>query len=82
MEKLIRAYFAQNVQYFSASGQRMRTIVRMPPEYAANAAEKLLREAVLWAHEAGVDTRRPALWMARTPLFQALITRAGSGEHS
>lgn len=82
MENLIRAYFAQRAQYFSASGERMRSIVNMHPTYAANAAEKLLREAASWAYEAGVDTRRPALWMARTPLFQALITRADSGEYS
>lgn len=76
MPKLIRAYFMQSTQYFSMSGQRMRTIVSMPPEYAANAAEKLLREASFWAYEAGVDARRPALWMSRTPLFQALTARA------
>ena len=77
MKKLIRAYFAQDVQYFSASGQRVRTIASMPPEYAANAADKLLREAAFWAHEAGVDTRHPALWMSRTPLFRALTAQAG-----
>ena len=82
MEKLIRAYFTQRAQYFSASGGRMRTIISMPPEYAANAAEKLLREAAFWADEAGEYALRPVLWMARTPLFQALVTQANSGKRS
>lgn len=77
MSELIRAYFTQSVQYFSQSAERMRTIVSMPPEYAANAADKLLREAAFWAGEAGVDTRHPALWMSRTPLLRALTDRAG-----
>ena len=77
MKSLIRAYVMQRVQYYSESGERMALISAMHPRYAANAAEKMLREADRWAKDAGQDTDRPMLWLIGTPLFGALSARAG-----
>lgn len=78
MPKLIMAYFAQRTQYFSESTETFRPIVGMDPKHAANAAEKLLRQAPFWADEACADTLHPALWMVTRPLFLALTERAYS----
>ena len=77
MKNLIRAYFGQGVQYYSETTKTFRIIEDMHPMHAANAADKLLREAAFWAREAGVNTRRPTFWMACRPLFRALTARAG-----
>ena len=74
---MIRAYFAQKTLYYSASKGEMLFVYSMNPRYAENAAAKLLREADLWAKDAGVDVRHPALWMTTMPLFGALVERAG-----
>lgn len=76
MPELIKAYFSQDVQYFSESRETLRLIATMNPKYAANAADKLLRQASFWADEAGVITPHPALWVATSPLFRALTERA------
>jgi hypothetical protein len=70
-------YFEQSEFYFSGSKLKVQPIERMAPQYAANAAAKLLREADFWAREASVDTPHPQLWMTTTKLFQALTWRAG-----
>ena len=75
---MIKAYFQQNTQYYSQSKDVMVDIATMVPEHAANAAEKFLRDAEHWALLASTGTDRPILWVTTTPLFQALVTRAGA----
>jgi hypothetical protein len=83
-------YFDQTEFYFSESKAERSTkltpvdavvkIEDMHPKHAANAAQKLLREAHIWANEAGMHTSHdsyPQLWMTTTKLFQALTWRAG-----
>jgi hypothetical protein len=76
---MIAAYFNQGHQYFSESAVTMFVISEMDPKHAANAAERLVREAVTWAAEAGIDVY-PFIWMATTPLVQALHERAEARE--
>lgn len=74
---MIKGYFQQTVQYFSECRGEFRLISELHPKHAGNAAEKLLREADFWSKEADVQIDRPALWMTTTPIFRALVTRAG-----
>lgn len=76
--KMIRAYLEQRTMYYSESKDAMIPISTMPATHAANAAEKLIREAGFWAHEAMVQSamKRPAVWMASRPVVQALVVKA------
>lgn len=75
---MIKGYFSQRIQYFSERRGEFQVISQIHPKHAANAAEKLLREAEFWANESGVPMYySPTLWMSTTPLFRALVTRAG-----
>jgi hypothetical protein len=74
---LIRAYFRQADLYHSDSKQDMLPIKGMAAPHAANAAERLVRDADFWAKEAGVDTRHPVLWMSQQPLWRALLDSSG-----
>jgi hypothetical protein len=76
-ESMIRAYLMQSTQYYSESGEKMLLIYSMNPRHAANAAEKLLRDAEHWVKEAGVNVRNPRLWVTRTALFGALAAQGG-----
>jgi hypothetical protein len=74
---MVKVYFGQREHYMSESKDTLVRIEEMPPRHAANAAEKLLREARFWAEEAGAPYRNHAhMWVARQPLFQALAKRA------
>jgi hypothetical protein len=75
---LIRMHLAQTTHYLSQGSETVRTVTDMNPKHAANAAEKMLGDADIWADAAGVITDYPLLWMTRQPLFQALIERAGA----
>ena len=78
LENLVRkVYFEQTEHYLSESKPELVKIDRMAPYHAANAAQKLLRDAAFWAQEAGVTTNHPMLWMTTTKLFGALVWRAG-----
>lgn len=70
-------YFGQTEFYYSEFKEKAWPIDHMAPQYAANAAQKLLRDAAYWAQEAGVTTDHPMLWMTTTKLFNALVWRAG-----
>lgn len=83
-QRMIRAYFDQGAQYYSASKEEFQDIATMHPRHAANAARKLLSDACRWAKDAGVDQDRhsrfaefPHLWLSRTALYNALAARAG-----
>jgi predicted metal-dependent HD superfamily phosphohydrolase len=73
--KLLALYFGQKRHYHSSQRNEVLVIAAMAPRHCANAAEKLLREAEMWAQDCAVDTAYPTLWMATTPLFQALAKR-------
>ena len=75
---MIKTYIQQNAQYYSQSKNIIVDIATMVPEHAANAAEKMLREAEYWTLLADTKTARPILWVTTTPLFQALVARAES----
>ncbi len=78
MERMIKAlYFDQAEFYYSESKEEPQRIEDMHAVHAANAAQKLLRDADVWAKEAGVRDAYPQLWMTTTKLFQALTWRAG-----
>lgn len=78
IETMIQAvYFGQTEFYYSESTECAVAIEQMHPYHAANAAQKLLRDAAHWAQEAGVTTNHPMLWMTTTKLFNALVWRAG-----
>ncbi len=72
---LLRIYFEQSRVYHSSRRNEVLTIAAMAPKHCANAAEKLLLETEMWAHACGINTAYPTLWMATTPLFQALAKR-------
>lgn len=74
---MIKSYFRQRIQYFSQCRGEFQVISDLHPKHAANAAEKLLREADVWAKESAVDTEHPILWMSAQPLYRALVLRAG-----
>lgn len=78
MEGMMMAYFNQGREYFSESGRVMRPVSAMHPTHAANAADRLLRDASFWADEAGMVTRYPRLWMTTRPLFRALLAQSGN----
>jgi hypothetical protein len=74
---MVKIYFGQQEHYMSESKDTLISIRSMPPRHAANAAEKLLREAGFWAGEAdSPNSVYPRTWVARQPLFQALAKRA------
>jgi predicted metal-dependent HD superfamily phosphohydrolase len=73
--KLLALYFDQKRHYHSSRRNEVLTIAAMAPRHCANAAEKLLREAEMWVQDCGINTAYPTLWMATTPLFQALAKR-------
>jgi hypothetical protein len=76
---LVAGYFGQGTHYYSARKGAMIPIAEMEPTHAANAAEKLLAEALHWANESGQlaeRPRRPFTWAASTPLVRALWTRS------
>lgn len=75
---LRRMYFAQSENYYSASKDALIKISTMAPKHAVNAANRMLDDAFSWAEEARVTTDYPALWITTTPLFEALVRRAGS----
>lgn len=78
---LVAGYFNQGTHYYSESKGAMIPIAEMAPTHAANAAERLLAEAIHWANEAGQlaeRPRRPFIWAARTPLVRALWARSQS----
>lgn len=78
-EKMIRRmYFAQSENYYSASKDELLPIAEMAPRHAANAARLLLVDASAWAADTGNETKYVQLWITTTPLFQALVKRAGS----
>jgi Tfp pilus assembly protein PilX len=72
---LVAGYFNQGTHYYSESEGAMISIAEMAPKHAANAAERLLRDAEHWASEAGTP-ERPFTWAASTPLVRALWTRS------
>lgn len=72
---LIAGHFNQGTHYYSESKGATIPIAEMAPKHAANAAERLLRDAEHWASEAGV-TERPFTWAAETPLVRALWARS------
>jgi hypothetical protein len=76
MTNLTKAYFEQNTQYYSESGNKLIPIDLMVPAYAANAARRLLMDAPTWQLEAGQEGNYPARWMLNTKLFQALLAQA------
>lgn len=77
-EKMIRRmYFAQSQNYYSASKDELLPIAKMAPRHAANAARLLLVDAFTWVGDAGMATEYAQLWITTTPLFQALVKRAG-----
>lgn len=79
MANLTKAYFEQNTQYYSESGNRLIPINKMMSAYAANAARRLLMDATTWHIEAGATTStNAARWMLNTPLFNALLDQAKS----
>lgn len=73
--QLLVLYFDQKRHYHSSQRNEVLVIAAMAPKHCANAAAKLLREADMWAQDCAVDTAYPTLWMATTPLFQALAKR-------
>jgi hypothetical protein len=77
VQKLIKAYFQQDAQYYSESKNALVAIAVMHPAHAANAAERLLSDAEWWAKEAGVNVRHARLWMIGTPLHRALTEQCG-----
>jgi hypothetical protein len=54
----------------------MILIEDMPPGHAGNAAEKMIRDAGIWAYRAGYNGRTSAAFLANQPLVQALANRA------
>jgi hypothetical protein len=72
---LVAGHFAQGTHYYSESKGAMIPIAEMAPKHAANAAERLLRDAEHWASEAGTP-ERPFTWAAGTPLVRALWARS------
>lgn len=72
---LIAGHFAQGTHYYSESKGAMIPIAEMAPKHAANAAERLMREAEHWCAEAGA-TERPFTWAASATLVRALWTRS------
>lgn len=76
-KNFIKIYFTQTEFYFSESKDEPVRISAMPYNYAANAARRLLADSDTWMVEADEpNITGHALWMIRTPLFQALIARA------
>lgn len=73
--KVLRIYFEQSRVYHSSRRNDVLTIAAMAARHCANAAEKLLREAEMWAQDCDVQTNYPQLWMTTTALFQALAKR-------
>lgn len=73
--KVLRIYFEQSRVYHSSHRNDVLTIAAMAPQHCANAAERLLREAEMWAQDCDVQTNYPQLWMTTTALFQALAKR-------
>lgn len=80
-QRMIKAYFQQGEQYFSEHGERLISIKNMNPVHAANAAKRLLDDSAVWAREVNArgSMHTASLWMTTTPLFQALVARAGEG---
>lgn len=72
---LVAGHFAQGTHYYSEGKGAMIPIAEMAPKHAANAAERLLRDAEHWASEAGV-AERPFTWAASAPLVRALWARS------
>ncbi len=73
--RMIKAYFAQDVQYYSESKGTFQAIDQMHPRHAMNAALRMAREADFWAKEAGISIAAPELWLTTTPLYRALAGR-------
>jgi hypothetical protein len=77
LNSLTYTYLQQGGIYHSDSHGKWVDVAKMHPTHARNAALKLIREAEVWAEEAGVSTASPVLWMTVQPLFVALVDRAG-----
>lgn len=76
-EKMVKFYFGQTEQYLSDSKDELVMISKMHPVHAANAANRLLADAEVWAIDAGRGrVRSSAQWMLGTPLWNALHRRA------
>lgn len=74
---LVLGYLNQGVQYYSEQASVMIPIADMAPEHAANAAERILREAAHWAQESGRGLgNRPFTWISERPLMVALRERS------
>lgn len=75
-QQLISAYLDQSELYYSGSIDAMIPIAKMEPRHAANAAEKMLRDAARWATDSGHPLdKRPFSWVTSLPLYQALAVR-------
>jgi hypothetical protein len=76
-ENLIKGYLEQTEQYFSESKDAFLQVKEMHPRHAANAAVRYVKDAAIWADEAGVqNVTQPGRWMIQQPLFVALVMRA------
>lgn len=74
---LVLGYLNQGVQYYSEQASAMIPIADMAPEHAANAAERILREAAHWAQESGRGLgSRPFTWISERALMVALRERS------
>lgn len=76
---LVIGYLSQGIEYYSERQGEMVKIIEMHPAHAANAAEKMLRDAESWVDSAGLSgkVRYPRLWMTRTAVFHNLAAQAG-----
>lgn len=75
-DKMIQAYLGQSIMYYSASKDALIPIAGMAPSHAANAADRMIRDAVTWRTQAGLQRARGAAgWMAIQPVVQALANR-------
>jgi hypothetical protein len=75
--KMIKGYLEQTEQYFSESKDEFLQVKEMHPRHAANAAVRYVKDAAIWADEAGAqDVKSPGHWMIQRPLFVALVLRA------
>ena len=73
---LIKAYFDQEIQYFSESDNAMIKIKDMHPTYAANAARRLLLDAQIWQNDALGEMKSSSRWMLNTKLYRALAAQS------
>jgi len=79
---MIAAYLDQTTLYYSASKDSMIPIAGMDARHAANAAEKMIRDAQVWADDAGYQGLTPGVWVAGSPVVQALHARTMAGRKS